>query len=205
MRIISGIYKGRKIQAVAGKVTRPTIDRVREAWISTLATLSSGDAFAHFKVLDAFAGSGALGLELLSRGAASCVFLEQDKKAYSTLRSNINSLQLPGRVAQTYLSDSLSPRLASQIKLEGPFDLVVLDPPYKLAPKRVLEFLESLANAGLLAPQALISYEHAEITEQGFADTILETTSIPLTLKMEKSKVYGTVTIDYYRCCALSE
>ncbi|MFZ5794795.1 MAG: RsmD family RNA methyltransferase, partial [Pseudomonadota bacterium] len=90
MRIIAGKWRGRPIVAPKGDATRPTADRVREALFSMLA--SRLGSFEDLAVADLFAGSGALGLEALSRGAASCIFVEQDKAALDALRTNITKL-----------------------------------------------------------------------------------------------------------------
>src|SRR5690242_13441956 len=87
MRIVAGEWGGRRIQAPPGRATRPTTDRVREAWMSTVAPVLPGA-----RVLDLFAGSGALGLEALSRGAATATFVEQDAKAVTVLRANVEAL-----------------------------------------------------------------------------------------------------------------
>ena len=203
MRIIAGVYKGRKIQAVPGRVTRPTTDRVREAWASTLASLVASSSFDGLKVLDAFAGSGALGLELLSRGAVTCLFIERDRKALATLRANIETLGLVGTTAQVAATDTLSPRLPDNIRTRSPFDLVVLDPPYDLAPEKVRELLDTLAKAQLLTTQSLISYEHANSADAHRADMdgcFLGLSEKPLKLSLEKSRIYGTIKLDYY-CC----
>lgn len=199
MRIVSGIYGGRTLQTVPGKSTRPTTDRVREAWASTLTTLVPRQSFAGLTVLDAFAGSGALGLELLSRGAARCVLIDHNKQAFRTLKTNSNTLQLTREQARVCDADSLSPRLPELLQGEDPFALVALDPPYDLAGQKVLRLLTTLAQAQLLAPHCLISYEHSSQT-----GTLIEALSssheehLPLTLV--RSKRYGTMSLDYYRC-----
>ncbi|MDR1083182.1 MAG: RsmD family RNA methyltransferase [Coriobacteriales bacterium] len=87
MRIIAGRYKGQTIKALAGETTRPTTNRVKEAWASTITSLSA-DGFAQARVLDAFAGSGALGLEALSRGASHVTFCERNRRALEVLKAN---------------------------------------------------------------------------------------------------------------------
>jgi 16S rRNA (guanine966-N2)-methyltransferase len=119
VRIIAGRWRGRPILAPAGDSTRPTSDRVREALFSMLA--SRLGSFEGLQVADLFAGSGALGLEALSRGAAHCVFVEKDRRAVEAIRANIAALGASGEVL---------PRGAEHAALPGPVDLAFLDPPY---------------------------------------------------------------------------
>ena len=184
---------------------RPTTDRVREAWASTLVSLVPGGSLENLRILDAFAGSGALGLELLSRGALSCVFLEKDKRTLSVLRKNIESLGLTSTKAQLALQDTLSPQLSSFIKHLGPFDLLILDPPYSLAQSRVQELLAHLVEFQLLQEGSLISYEHSAATEEHMDGLLLGALPSALYLKLVKSKKYGTINLDYYRCCTAVE
>jgi 16S rRNA (guanine966-N2)-methyltransferase len=119
MRIIAGRWRGRPLVAPQGQETRPTADRVREALFSMLA--SRLGSFEGLQVADLFAGSGALGLEALSRGAAHCVFVENDRRAIDSIRRNIDSLGASGEVL---------PRSAEHAALPRPVDLAFLDPPY---------------------------------------------------------------------------
>lgn len=124
MRVIAGAAKGRSLRAPAGERTRPTADRVKEAWFSSLQPQLPG---AH--VLDLFAGSGQLGLEALSRGAASVTFVERDRRALQALRANVAAVDLPGaRVVAAEVATALRATLD-----DAPFDLVVADPPYGMA------------------------------------------------------------------------
>ena len=93
MRVVAGLYRGRRLQAPPGRSTRPTSDRVREALFSIL-----GPAVEGARVLDLFAGSGALGIEALSRGAAEAVFVESDPRAAAAIRGNLKTLDASGRV-----------------------------------------------------------------------------------------------------------
>lgn len=122
MRVIAGEWRGRKLQAPAGAVTRPTADRVRETVFSMLA--SRIGTFEDLRVADLFAGSGALGFEALSRGAESATFVEQDRSALSALRANAASLDAESRVL-------LIPGSALSLRPAQPFDLVFADPPYE--------------------------------------------------------------------------
>src|SRR5688500_5845100 len=120
MRIIAGTLGGRRLQAPAGDDTRPTADRVREALFSILGPPPEGA-----RVLDLCAGAGGLGLEALSRGAASAVFVDADRRAIEALRANIEALGV-GATSQVHKGDA-----RTQLrKLAGPFDWVFADPPY---------------------------------------------------------------------------
>ncbi|AKM07287.1 16S rRNA (guanine(966)-N(2))-methyltransferase RsmD [Pelagerythrobacter marensis] len=122
MRIIAGEWRGRRLAAPKGDVTRPTADRTRETLFSMLAS-RLGD-FTGLQVADLFAGSGALGLEALSRGAARCLFVEHEQDALKTIRENVTALDARGR----------SDVRASSVMALGPVDtardLLLLDPPY---------------------------------------------------------------------------
>ena len=118
MRIIAGRWRGRPIAAPPGSSTRPTADRVREALFSMLA--SRLGSFEGLQVADLFAGSGALGLEALSRGAAHCVFVENDRRAVEAIRANLATLGASGEVLARGAEHAALP----------PVDLAFLDPPY---------------------------------------------------------------------------
>lgn len=151
MRIVAGQWRGRNLAAPAGDTTRPTADRTRETLFSMLAS-RLGD-FGGLTVADLFAGSGALGLEALSRGAQSCLFVEQDKAALTTLRRNIASL---GAGAQSEV------RAGSVLGLgpaKLPLDLLLLDPPYRTGAGSVA--LDRLRRLGWIAPATWISLETA--------------------------------------------
>ena len=207
MRIISGTYKGRRIQAAGEKTTRPTTDRVREAWASTLGSLVVPQgSFEGLKILDAFAGSGALGIELLSRGAEYCLFLEKDKRTFNVIRENLEMLGISSESAQVNLLDTLSPLLPELLWGQEPFDIVILDPPYSLLLERVEKLLNHLAKGVLLKESSLISYEHAALVEDDLDGKIIGNPVNTLKLMLVKRKKYGTITIDYYLCClALKE
>jgi 16S rRNA (guanine966-N2)-methyltransferase len=119
VRIIAGQWRGRPLIAPEGSATRPTADRVREALFSMLA--SRLGSFAGLQVADLFAGSGALGLEALSRGAAHCIFVENDRRAVDAIRVNLAALGASGEVLA---------RGAEHAALPHPVDLAFLDPPY---------------------------------------------------------------------------
>jgi 16S rRNA (guanine966-N2)-methyltransferase len=156
MRIVAGEWRGRPIEAPAGENTRPTTDRVREALMSSLFSVRGG--FDGAVVLDAFAGSGALGLEALSRGAQSCRFYDRDAKAQAAVARNIAALKLPASRAQLSRADVMT---APPERHRPPFDLVFLDPPYAMDAHEACGMLERLRAAGALADGALVVYEHA--------------------------------------------
>lgn len=159
LRVVGGIWKGRAIEAPVGRrVTRPTTARTRETIASIV--LSSFDLdLSGVAVLDAFAGSGALGLEMLSRGAASCTFVDGDRAAVSRMRRSIVSLGAIPRT-QVILGDVFKVAHCKMLH-ETPFELVLLDPPYAMAAPRLADLVKTLRLAGKLAPQARIVYERA--------------------------------------------
>lgn len=157
MRIVGGQFKGRAIAAPAGRDTRPTGDRAREAVFNILAHAPWSAGLNGRRVLDLFAGSGALGLEAMSRGASFALFVETEAAARGAIRDNIEALGLFGatRIHRRDATDlGLKPA-----GLDGPFDLVFLDPPYHkgLGEKA----LTCLAAGQWLAPEALIVFECA--------------------------------------------
>jgi 16S rRNA (guanine966-N2)-methyltransferase len=149
LRIVAGELGGRYIEAPRGRRTRPTSERVREAWFNALA-----DRLPGARVLDLFAGSGALGIEALSRGAQRAHFVEADRRAAEVLRRNLSALGLEKRAGLT-----VGDVFAYLRRLEGakePFDLAVADPPYA-GPEPL-----RLAGAFRRAPFAtLLCIEHA--------------------------------------------
>jgi 16S rRNA (guanine966-N2)-methyltransferase len=152
LRIISGTARGRRIAAPEGGDTRPTHDRVREAVFSML--LPYMDEFT--QVLDLFAGSGAMGLEALSRGAAQAVFVDKARPALLALRENIRALQMQERAVVLPLSYEQA--VKQLVQQESRFDLVFLDPPYDK--NLMLPALSLLQGQGLLRPGAVLVCEH---------------------------------------------
>lgn len=151
LRIIAGQWRGRKLVTPEGDTTRPTADRTRETLFSMLnSRLGSFDGLA---AADLFAGSGALGLEALSRGVASCIFVEQDPPAIRALRTNIANL---------HAQQACDVRAGSVLALgpaKAPLDLIMLDPPYRTGAGAVA--LEKLNRMGWIAPATWISLETA--------------------------------------------
>jgi 16S rRNA (guanine966-N2)-methyltransferase len=128
MRVVAGEARGRRLVAPAGRDTRPTTDRVRESVFNALESIG---AVAGASVLDLFAGSGALGIEALSRGAARCTFVEHDREALATVRANLDATGLAGRAE--VVSGDAHRALSSFAAAGRRFDLALLDPPYATA------------------------------------------------------------------------
>jgi 16S rRNA (guanine966-N2)-methyltransferase len=151
VRIVAGEWRGRKLVAPPGDITRPTADRTRETLFNMLA--SRVGSFEGLSVVDLFAGSGALGLEALSRGAASCLFVEQDAQAVKTIRKNVETLDARSRATVQQASVmSLGPAKA-------PHDLILLDPPYDTGAGHVA--LDRLARLGWIGPASWAALEIA--------------------------------------------
>ncbi|HYF06204.1 MAG TPA: 16S rRNA (guanine(966)-N(2))-methyltransferase RsmD [Acetobacteraceae bacterium] len=153
MRIVAGTHRGRRLVAPPGEATRPTSDRLRQALFDMLthAPWAGRELLHGARVLDAFAGTGAIGLEALSRGAAHCTFIERDRAALAALRANIAACREEAR-ARVVAGDATRPPRA-----EAPCTLVFLDPPYGqgLIPRAVA----ALQAAGWIAPGALLVAE----------------------------------------------
>ncbi len=154
-RIISGAAGGRRLQTPAGPRTRPTSDRVREALFSRLEHL---DVLAGARVLDLYAGSGALGLEAMSRGAGSAVLVDADRVAAKAARGNAAVVGLPGVVVR---EDTVERVLVAGPGAGGPMDLVFLDPPYDLSEDTLGDALALLVRHGWLALEALVVVERS--------------------------------------------
>ncbi len=170
MRIIAGSRKGHRIASPKGMTTRPTSDFVREAAFNLIGPVDGAN------VIDLFAGSGAMGLEALSRGAESCVFVESDREACRAINANLDKLGLEGRVLCRDVQAVLSTE-------SGSYDLVLLDPPYgyeldeRLAPHLVR----------ILAPDGLVVYETAAETEPGIEG-----------LRVRTSRRYGSARLTLF-------
>lgn len=172
MRVIAGRLGGRRLQAPRGNVTRPTSDRVREALFAMLGALDGA------RVLDLFAGSGALGIEALSRGADRAVFVERDAGALRSLNTNLTALAIREESAQVRRGDALA-ALRSARERKETYDLVFIDPPYRQARELGPELSAMLPP--LLGPDARVVVEsdrraplHLELTverERRYGDT----------------------------------
>jgi 16S rRNA (guanine966-N2)-methyltransferase len=151
MRIVAGTHRGRRIAAPKGLATRPTGDRVREAAFNLIGPVDGA------RVLDLFAGSGALGLEALSRGAASVTFVESDRVACRTISDNLERLELTG--ARVTCGDAVSALRRESRR----YDLILVDPPYESWTELEPQLARHLP--GLLAPGGLLVVETGQRTE----------------------------------------
>lgn len=174
MRVIAGTAGGRRLVVPKGDRTRPTADRVRESLFSSLQPRLPGA-----RVLDLFAGSGALAIEALSRGAAHATLVERARPALAAIRTNLDTAGVADRA--TIVAAELPGALA---RVEGPFDLVLLDPPYTLARHVLADVLDALPD--LCAPDAAIRLEQA--TRAGAPPW-------PDTLLPGRARRYGDTTI----------
>jgi 16S rRNA (guanine966-N2)-methyltransferase len=154
-RVIAGQAGGRRLAVPDGRDTRPTSDRAREGLFATISSIAGPLDGA--RVLDLYAGSGAVGLEALSRGAGHVLLVEQGAQAVRVIRENISSIGLPGAV--------LAADRVERVLTRGPdgdrYDVVFADPPYALADAAVERVLTLLAETGWLAPGALVVVERA--------------------------------------------
>lgn len=154
-RVIAGAAGGRRLAAPPGKGTRPTSDRAREGLFSAVwARLGDLDGA---RVADLYAGSGAVGLEALSRGAGHVLLVESDARSARTIRENAAALGLPG----AHVLAGKVERVLAAAPDGGPYDLVFLDPPYAVADATVTAHLEALHGRGWLTPGALVVVERA--------------------------------------------
>ena len=187
MRIIAGTMRGRPLTAPTGSTTRPTTDRVRESLMSSIFSIRG--TFDDAVVLDAFAGSGALGLEALSRGARYAVFCDTDAKAQAVLARNLAIAPKDRtRLARMDVLKQLPP------SAQQPFDLLFFDPPYATDSADVAGLLARLDEAEMVAPHAIVSYEHDKS-----ADCAVESAFSALPWTLVKRKAYGSTTIDLLR------
>jgi len=151
VRVIAGALKGQRLTAPKGRRTRPTADQVRIACLDALAPWLPGA-----RVLDLFAGAGAVGIEALSRGAAECVFVEEDRAAVTALRENLERLGVADR-ARVLDREALA-ALAALKRERSQFHVLVLDPPY--GSPLAAEALARLGDGALLAPAAVVVAQH---------------------------------------------
>jgi 16S rRNA (guanine966-N2)-methyltransferase len=154
MRVIGGSAKGRHLKGPRGPGVRPTSDLVRGAIFDVLRSM--GADFS--RVLDLYSGTGALGIEALSRGADWCDFVERGHRSRETIRENLENVDLAGRAAVHALSARQAPE-----RLRGPYTLMLADPPYD--DERALEDLERVAASPLVAPGAVLVLEHSRRRE----------------------------------------
>jgi 16S rRNA (guanine966-N2)-methyltransferase len=173
LRIVAGSHGGRRIETPPGRSTRPTSDRVREALFSIL-----GDAVEGARVLDLYAGSGALGIEALSRGAAGATFVDSDERAARVIERNLAELRMDGRVHRRDVGAWLDAD-------HDPFDLVFADPPYSSAGRTAQRLSE------LLPP--LLRESSLTVTESDKRDPLI------LTMPLVDERTYGDTRIAIHR------
>ncbi|MGX1367160.1 16S rRNA (guanine966-N2)-methyltransferase [Streptomyces canus] len=155
-RVIAGRAGGRRLAVPPGNGTRPTSDRAREGLFSTWQSLLGGP-LAGERVLDLYAGSGAVGLEALSRGAGHTLLVEADARAARTIRENVRNLGLPGAEVRAGKAEQI---IGAGAPAE-PYDLVFLDPPYRVTDHDLREILLTLRSEHWLAPEALVTVERS--------------------------------------------
>jgi 16S rRNA (guanine966-N2)-methyltransferase len=183
-RIIAGTAGGRRISVPEGRNTRPTSDRAREALFSSVQSdLGSLDGV---RTMDLYAGSGAIGLEALSRGAAHALLVEADRRAAQVLRGNIQTLGLPGA---RLVADRVE-RVIGADNTGAPYDLVVADPPYAVTDAEVAGVLADLVGRGWLAEDAVVVVERSKRGAEP---------SWPEGLERDRSRVYGEAVLWYAR------
>jgi 16S rRNA (guanine966-N2)-methyltransferase len=155
LRIVSGDFRGKAIKTPPGEATRPTSDRARQAIFNILEHAAWSKGVRGLRVIDLFSGSGALGLEALSRGAEFCLFVETDEAARGAIRENIDAMHLFGHT-RVHRRDAT--QLGARPGADGPaFDLAFLDPPYGKGLGETA--LEKLAGGGWLADGAVVVLE----------------------------------------------
>ncbi len=180
VRVIGGEYRGRKLRAPAGLTTRPTADRVREALFSIIAARVEGARF-----LDGYAGTGAVGIEALSRGARRCVFIESDRAAARILEENVASVAAGDRAR--IITSPFSTTVRALAAEEGAFDLVFLDPPFGAG--EILRALRLVATGSLLAPAGLVVAQH---------DSMLELPAAEGPIERRRSCRYGSSRLSFF-------
>jgi 16S rRNA (guanine966-N2)-methyltransferase len=181
-RVIAGTAGGRRLATAPGRTTRPTSDRTREGLFATVAAIRGGLDGA--TVLDLYAGSGAVGLEALSRGAADVLLVESDARAAEVIRRNIAVVGLPGARLVTDRVERMLGRGP-----DGPLrDFVFADPPYAVSDDELGRVLVALLEQGWLAPSALVALERS--TRSG-------PPTWPLGYGFDRSRKYGEATLWY--------
>ncbi len=185
MRIIAGKDRGRTIQSPNGMDTRPTVDRVRESIMS--AVYSSLGGFEGVRTLDLFAGSGALGIESLSRGCAFAAFNDTDAKARECIEQNIRCLGYNDSQAKITSVDALA---GANLYAKEPYDLVFLDPPYKTEETCVYKAIAHLIDIGTIAQDALMVYEHDSASDIAKLESV--------GFRLSKEKKYGKTFVSYF-------
>jgi 16S rRNA (guanine966-N2)-methyltransferase len=154
-RVIAGSAGGRRLAVPPGNGTRPTSDRAREGLFSSWESLLG--SFSGIRIADLYAGSGAVGLEALSRGASHALLVEADTRAARTVRENVRALGLPGAEVRTGKAEQIVTGLAP----EDPYDVVFLDPPYAVTDDDLREILLTLRTQGWLTDDAVVTVERS--------------------------------------------
>jgi 16S rRNA (guanine966-N2)-methyltransferase len=185
MRIVSGEFRGKALVAPSGQGTRPTSDRARQAIFNILEHAAWSPGLADLRVIDLFAGSGALGFEALSRGAAFCLFVETDEAARGAIRENVDAFGLFGRT-RVHRRDAT--QLGMRPGADGPpFDLAFLDPPYAKGLGEAA--LAKLADGGWLAPGATV------VCERGSGEGAFEVAGFEIL----DARDYGAARVSFLR------
>ena len=177
MKIVSGIYGGRPLKTLEGKITRPTSDKVRGAIFNMI-----GPYFEEGRVLDLYAGSGGLSIEAVSRGMSSAVLVERDRKAQAVVAENI---QMTKEVGKFQLLKIDAERALEQVS--GEFDLIFLDPPY--AKEQIVADIEKMAERELFAENVMVVCE---------TDKSVELPEEIACLGIWKEKIYGISKVTVY-------
>jgi 16S rRNA (guanine(966)-N(2))-methyltransferase RsmD len=154
MRVIAGIYRGRLLKSPASLDVRPTSDRLRETLFNVL-----GNRVADSRFLDLCAGSGAVGIEALSRGAAHSTFVDQSRRACRLIETNLSSLRISGEQAAVVCSDSYTFLQQARSRQNGPWDLVFFDPPYQSEYLPILTLL-GMDEGELMTGESILIVEH---------------------------------------------
>ncbi|MFE7527687.1 16S rRNA (guanine(966)-N(2))-methyltransferase RsmD [Kitasatospora sp. NPDC057542] len=189
-RVIAGAAGGRRLAVPPGRGTRPTSDKAREAMFSTLEALRG--TLHGTRMLDLFGGSGAVGLEALSRGAEHVLLVEADSQAARVIRENVRAIGLPGAEVRAAKAEKVIVGPPPQ----SPYDLVFLDPPYVVTDEEVREMLITLLAGGWLAEDVLVTVERS--TRGGRFDW-------PEGFEELRSRRYGEGTLWYGRAAAAGE
>jgi 16S rRNA (guanine966-N2)-methyltransferase len=185
-RIVAGVARGRRLVVPAGRATRPTSDRAREALFSALTARLGTGGLAGLSVLDLYAGSGAVGLEALSRGAARATLVDDDRAALAAIRANVAAVGLAG--AEVVAGDVAA--VVDRGRPATPYDVAFLDPPYSVPADEVRAVVAALVDGGWLRPGALVVVERASRDARW---------TWPAGVDAERDRAYGEGTLWYGR------